>query len=185
MAEIRMNRPEGRRSIDAIARVNFLHDRWREAGKISNDNLLYTLGLFALEPVHWTAKFEWRDLTMLEKNAITTFWRDVGQDMDISYQALTRYMTRKSDAMTWLDALHTWSVQYQEDCMAYAASNKKLARANVHLLLLDLPKWSYRFAFAQLRCFMNPLLRHALGYVPCETRLFPQPGPASADSCSI
>ncbi|KAF4904205.1 Mycophenolic acid synthesis protein B [Colletotrichum fructicola] len=164
MTEIMMNKPECLRSIDAIARVNFLHDRWRKAGKISNDDLLYTLSLFALEPVRWTARYEWRDLTMLEKNAMAMFWRDLGKEMEISYDCLIPHMAEKNDAIAWLDALQVWSINYQEKYMVYAVPNEKLAHANVHLLLLDLPKWSHSFVFAQLRCLMETQLRHAMGY---------------------
>ncbi|KAI8165739.1 Mycophenolic acid synthesis protein B [Colletotrichum sp. SAR 10_70] len=164
MTEIMMNKPECPRSIEAIARVNFLHDRWRKAGKISNDDLLYTLSLFALEPVRWTARYEWRDLTMLEKNAMAMFWRDLGKEMEISYDCLIPHMAEKNDAIAWLDALQVWSINYQEKYMVYAVPNEKLAHANVHLLLLDLPKWSHSFVFAQLRCLMETQLRHAMGY---------------------
>lgn len=163
MTEITMNKPECPRSIEAIARVNFLHDRWRKAGKISNDDLLYTLSLFALEPVRWTARYEWRDLTMLEKNAMAMFWRDLGKEMEISYDCLIPHMAEKNDAIAWLDALQVWSINYQEKYMVYAVPNEKLAHANVHLLLLDLPKWSHSFVFAQLRCLMETQLRHAMG----------------------
>ncbi|KAJ5018256.1 Mycophenolic acid synthesis protein B [Colletotrichum sp. SAR 10_99] len=164
MTEIMMNKPECPRSIEAIARVNFLHDRWRKAGKISNDDLLYTLSLFALEPVRWTARYEWRDLTMLEKNAMAMFWRDLGKEMEISYDCLIPHMAEKNDPIAWLDALQVWSINYQEKYMVYAVPNEKLAHANVHLLLLDLPKWSHSFVFAQLRCLMETQLRHAMGY---------------------
>lgn len=163
MSEIIFNKPESRRSIAAVSRVNFLHDRWRKAGKISNDDLLYTLGLFALEPIRWTAKYEWRDLTTLEKSAIAIFWKDLGNEMDISYECLVPYMQQKDDALAWIDALHIWCLKYQEHNMVHAVSNEKLAHANVHLLLVDLPVFTHNAIFGQLRCLMEPQLRQAMG----------------------
>ncbi|KAL0931087.1 uncharacterized protein CTRU02_213822 [Colletotrichum truncatum] len=173
MTEIIHNEPKSHRNIDAIARVNFLHDRWRKAGKISNDDMLFTLSLFALEPVRWTARYEWRDLTMIEKNAIAIFWKEVGKEMEISYDCLFPYMGQKNDPIAWLEALDIWSTKYQEHNMVYAVSNEKLAHANVYLLLLDAPKWAHSFVFAGVRCFMAPQLRRAMGYEdPSKFELF-------------
>lgn len=58
--------PGSDRNLDAVARINFLHDRHREAGKIKDDDMLYTLSLFVLEPIRRTRKYQWRDLTNIE-----------------------------------------------------------------------------------------------------------------------
>ena len=39
------------RSIEAFARLNYLHGHYIKQGLISNDDLLYTLALFMLEPL--------------------------------------------------------------------------------------------------------------------------------------
>ena len=41
----------------------------RQKGFISNDDFLYTLGLFALEPIRWVERYEWRSLSLMEKCA--------------------------------------------------------------------------------------------------------------------
>ncbi|OLN95584.1 hypothetical protein CCHL11_04991 [Colletotrichum chlorophyti] len=164
MSEIMFNKPECPRSIDAIARVNFLHDRWRKAGKISNEDMLYTLSMFAIEPIRWINWFEWRDLTMVEKNAMAIFWKDVGNEMEISYDCLAPYMKEKDDPLAWLEGLQAWGSKYEEHHMVYSVPNKKLADANAHLLLMDFPKFTHSFVFSQLCCVMEPRLRHAMGY---------------------
>ncbi|GKT95640.1 hypothetical protein Ct61P_13490 [Colletotrichum tofieldiae] len=163
MFEIIWNTPDSRRNIDAIARVNFLHSRWRQAGKISNDDMLYTLSLFVLEPMRWTALYEWRDLTMFEKNALAIFWKDLGNEMGISYECLAPYMHKENDALAWLESLRKWCSKYQKHHMNYAISNEKLAQANVNLLLMDFPGFTHGFVFKQLLCLMEPQLRHAMG----------------------
>lgn len=46
--------------------MNYLHSRYQKAGKISNDDMLYTLSLFVLEVERWVGLYEWRSLTPLE-----------------------------------------------------------------------------------------------------------------------
>lgn len=90
LLEFALNKPDSERTIQAIARMNYLHARYQKSGKITNDNLLYTLSLFALEPSRWVTKYEWRDLTDLELCACGTYWKAMGDAMGISYQILLR-----------------------------------------------------------------------------------------------
>lgn len=48
----------------AVARVNWLHARWP---MIRQDDYLYTLSLFLLEPIRWAEVYGWRPLTPLEE----------------------------------------------------------------------------------------------------------------------
>lgn len=45
--------PTDERVLKAIARMNYLHSRYQKAGKISNEDLLYTLSVFITEPVEY------------------------------------------------------------------------------------------------------------------------------------
>lgn len=83
-----LNEPTSKRTIDGIAHMNYLHSGYRKAGKITDANMLYTLSLFALEPIRWTRRFEWRALTDMETCAIGTVWKDMGDAMEIPYTAL-------------------------------------------------------------------------------------------------
>jgi hypothetical protein len=51
--------------------MNYLHGIYQKVDLISNDDLLYTLALFALEPGKWISRYEWRDLTDLELCALS------------------------------------------------------------------------------------------------------------------
>ena len=68
--------------VKGISRINCVHDKYQKAGKISNDDLLYTLSLFALEPVRWINRYEWRTLTDTERCAI-------GEPPDLSIATIT------------------------------------------------------------------------------------------------
>lgn len=64
--------PHSERSIKAIARMNYIHSRYQKAGKISNDDMLYTLSVFITEPINWIELYEWRDMSDTEKCALAT-----------------------------------------------------------------------------------------------------------------
>lgn len=70
ITEVVLNKPDSERTISGIALMNYLHGRYIKAGKISNDDMLYTLSLFVLEPIRWTAKYEWRTVTDFERCAM-------------------------------------------------------------------------------------------------------------------
>jgi hypothetical protein len=88
LLELALNLPTSERTIRAISRMNHLHSRYQKAGKISNDDMLYTLSLFAPEPICWINRFEWRCLTDLERCASGTYWKSMGDAMKISYNVL-------------------------------------------------------------------------------------------------
>ncbi|CAF9921188.1 MAG: hypothetical protein HETSPECPRED_004458 [Heterodermia speciosa] len=88
LLEFGLNKPTSERAIEAVARMNYLHSRYQKAGKISNDDLLYTLGIFALEPSRWINRYEWRCMTDVEMCACGTYWKNMGDAMEISYSKL-------------------------------------------------------------------------------------------------
>jgi hypothetical protein len=69
--------PRGKR---AIARMNRIHARY----KIANADSLYTLGTFVCEPKRWLDQFSWRPLMQKERDAVFTFWMEVGKRMHLS-----------------------------------------------------------------------------------------------------
>lgn len=58
LLEAVLNPPASNRAIAAIARINYIHDRYRQRGRISDADMLYTLSLFALEPSRWVSRLE-------------------------------------------------------------------------------------------------------------------------------
>ena len=70
ISEFSSHPPRSERVFKALARMNYIHSRYQRAGKISQDDLLYTLSVFITEPISWVGKYEWRALTDMEKCAI-------------------------------------------------------------------------------------------------------------------
>lgn len=70
---------ESDRGERAIARMNALHGRFA----IRNDDFLYVLSTFIFEPIRFNARFGWRRLNDVEKQAYFRFWSRVGERMRI------------------------------------------------------------------------------------------------------
>lgn len=120
--------------------MNYLHDGYRKQGKILDSDMLYTLSLFALEPSRWTNKYEWRQLTDMELCAIGTFWKSLGDAMEIPYDALPSSEAGWTDGLQWLDELKEWSLEYEKEKMIPAESNKQLAASTIDILMVNVPK---------------------------------------------
>lgn len=119
--------------------MNFLHAGYKEAGKITNDDMLYTLSLFALEPARWVKKYEWRELTELELCACGTYWKSMGDAMDISYSNLPSSIPGWRDGLQWLQEVETWSLAYEEACMVPAVTNRQLADSHLEIVCINVP----------------------------------------------
>ncbi|KAG8528955.1 uncharacterized protein KY384_006644 [Bacidia gigantensis] len=164
LLELGLNEPTSERAIEAIARMNFLHAQYQKSGKISNDDMLYTLGILALEPLRWINRYEWRSLTELERCALDTFWKHMGDAMRIEYTKLPSAANGWQDGLHWLDEVQDWSNQYEEAHMIPAGTNKLLADSQFNYLL---PTWpvKYRYIYKKIIVvFLGHRLRRSMMY---------------------
>ncbi|KAL9095927.1 MAG: hypothetical protein Q9165_001925 [Trypethelium subeluteriae] len=138
LLEFALKKPSSKRSTDAVARMNYLHSRYQRSGKIFDSDMLYTLSLFALETIRWIDRYEWRLMTDLERCASGTFWKAMGDDMQISYNALPSYKTGWRDGLHWLEEIEEWSLGYEAEKMVPADVNNRLAQAHITNLFYDL-----------------------------------------------
>ena len=138
LLEFAVNRPSSERTIQAIARMNYLHARYQKSGKILDSDMLYTLSLFALEPGRWVERYEWRHLTDVELCACGTYWKSMGDAMLISYQVLPSYKKGWTDGLHWLEEIREWSLKYELANMVPAHTNKRLADAHLNVLFLNM-----------------------------------------------
>ncbi|EST07852.1 protein of unknown function DUF2236 [Kalmanozyma brasiliensis GHG001] len=142
--------PHDPRSSIALARVNYLHGRWKS--KISNDDLLYTLSTFIIEPAKWIDRYEWRPLSALEKEALFALFYHIGRCMGIA------------DIPETLDELMEWSVTYEKNYMRFQECNKEVADHTTNLLMYALPSCLHGFARNLVSSLMDDRLREAMGY---------------------
>ncbi|KAF7328936.1 hypothetical protein MVEN_02523500 [Mycena venus] len=124
----------------ALARVNWLHSKY----KISNEDYLYTLGLFAFEPGTWAARYGWRPLSPLERHASFVYWAEIGRKMNIKNIPNTA------------EEFQAWLRTYEEEHMVPAQSNYDVAKHTTDELLFPVPE-----TFG-LRSFFEGLTRSLL-----------------------
>jgi hypothetical protein len=156
MLEVIKNPPGSQRSVEALARTNFLHSLY--GSKISNDDLLYTLSLFLLEPIRWIKEHEWRELTEMEIAAMGLFWLKVGQGMKIDFSCLPG----SKDGGVFTRELKAWMDEYEEKNMVPAESNKQTADCTTDLLLYPVPAALKGAGRRVISALMDTRLRRAM-----------------------
>lgn len=165
--------PTSERAKTAIARTNYLHKGYRASGTILDDDMLYTLSLFASEPIRFIELYEWRSVTELEKCAIGTFWKSLGDALQISYEKLPSYRAGFSDGIHWLEEVTAWSRAYEKEKMAPHLRNKEIADQTVEILLYGLPDLLKPLGYWLVSFVMDDQLRDAMLYVSCFLYLIP------------
>ena len=105
--------------VAATSRMNCLHGLYQREGKISDQDMLYTLALFAREPLAWIDRWEWRKLNEVERNAIGVFWSAIGEAMGIEFRGLPTRDAGKgfADGLEFLEQLCNWAEEYEKKYM--------------------------------------------------------------------
>jgi hypothetical protein len=129
--EITMGDIDSERAMQALAKLNWLHSRYKKV--ISNEEMLHTLSVSMLEPIRYIDRFEWRRFTKLEKVATFVFWREIGLRMGIR------------DIPETVEALQEWTANYEKHAMVLSSDNRILADTFMALILRGKPKWAHRF----------------------------------------
>ncbi|EZF27204.1 hypothetical protein H112_00793 [Trichophyton rubrum D6] len=158
------NPPTSERALEALTRMNYLHSQYRKAGKILDDDMLYTLSLFALEPARWVDRYDWRKITDLERCAVGTFWKSIGDAMEIKYDKLPSASSGFRDGIHWLEEIDTWSREYERKCMVPDKNNHETANETVKLLLYNAPKFLHPVLWKGVIFLMEDRLRVAMIY---------------------
>lgn len=158
-----IGRPGSTRAIEAIARTRFLHAQYRREGKISDDDMLYTLSLFVLNPIQWVDRFEWRRLTDLERCALAIFWKALGEDLDIPYGSLPSSSRGWADALHWLRELDKWSRAYADRHVKADTSNAILAAATMGMVLHRVPDMAKPAGQYLVSVILGPHISNAMG----------------------
>ncbi|KAF2966329.1 hypothetical protein GQX73_g7279 [Xylaria multiplex] len=112
--EVQSNPGDSQRYMESIARMNYLHARYRKAGKILDDDLLHTLGTNVVEIFNIVDKSEWRKLSTVEKCAVGIFHKVLGEDMLIPYSPLPSSAQGWTDGLHFANELYDWTIQYEE-----------------------------------------------------------------------
>src|SRR4029079_6004185 len=102
--------PDSERGARAIARMNAIHARFA----IANEDLLYVLSTFVLEPIRWNARWGWRPMSRPERAAWFVFWRGVVERMRIR------------ELPDDLASFERWSVAYEAERFRHTEANERV-----------------------------------------------------------
>ncbi|KAF2804935.1 uncharacterized protein BDZ99DRAFT_467159 [Mytilinidion resinicola] len=158
------NAPDSDRAISAISRMNYLHEGYRKAGKISNDDMIYTLALFVLETDRWIRNYEWRPLTDMELCAFGTQWKNIGDAMGIDLSALKHGPNNFQDGLEFAHDLAEWVEDYEQKNLIPDPYNHKLANETTAILIYNLPGFLKGPAKKLVTTMMDERLRKAMIY---------------------
>lgn len=150
LSECFFNDLDSHRARMALARINYLHSLYRNS--ISNDDMLYTLSLFVLEPTRWNKKYEWRNLVPLEEEARFIYWKEMGERMGIKNIPLT------------LEEIEKWSIDYERKHMVYSKDNQLCGEATLALMLNIYPNFMRNFIRKALISLIDERLRLSMGF---------------------
>ncbi|KAL6704785.1 hypothetical protein ACN47E_007589 [Coniothyrium glycines] len=156
--------PTSDRANSAIARMNYLHGRYQKAGKISNDDMLYTLSLFVLEVERWIRTYDWRVLTQLEMCALGTHWKNIGDAMGIDYSVLRHGPASFQDGLEFFEDAKEWAEEYERQHMVPDKYNHQLAEETTRILLNDVPNMMKPVGKTLVTALMDDRLRAAMMY---------------------
>ncbi|KAF2015247.1 hypothetical protein BU24DRAFT_369172 [Aaosphaeria arxii CBS 175.79] len=119
------------RYMDAVARMNYLHARYRKAGKILDKDLLHTLGDGALEILHVIDSGEWRQLSPVEKCAVGVFHYNLGEDLEIPFTPLRSSESGWQDGLHFVTELIEWTKLYEKEVARPTATGDQYVRVYV------------------------------------------------------
>jgi hypothetical protein len=124
--------------------------------------MLYELSLFALEPIRFIDTYEWRKLSELEKCALGTYWKSMGDSLKISYEALPSYKTGFRDGLHWLEEIDEWREEYEAEKMVPDQKNKETADQTTAILVYMLPEKMKHIGYKFVSYMMDDRLRRAM-----------------------
>ncbi|XXG99670.1 general amino acid permease agp2 [Hypoxylon texense] len=137
--EVQSNPGDSQRYMESIARMNYLHARYRKAGKILDEDLLHTLGSNVVEIFKIVDESEWRKLSAVEKCAVGIFHKVLGEDMLIPYSYLPSGAGGWTDGLHFANELYDWTVQYEERVAKPVATGDQYVRVYVDGATSSLP----------------------------------------------
>jgi hypothetical protein len=110
LTECMMDSVESPRGAHMVKHLNWIHSHY----DISNDDYLYTLALFIVEPERWMNTFGYRALTEKEKQAGFLAFKSLGKAMNIENIPETR------------EEFIVWYLNYRRQQMTFHPDNKSV-----------------------------------------------------------
>jgi hypothetical protein len=102
----------------SLRRMNQIHARF----EIRNEDYLYVLSTFLLEPIRWIDRFGFRATVAIEREGLLHFWRAIGTRMGIR------------DIPESLAGFDAFNRAFEAEHFRYAASNERVGRLASQML---------------------------------------------------
>lgn len=147
----------------SIARTNYLHSSYIKSGRILNIDLLYVLYASLAEPIRFMRLYEWRPLSDVEVAALGTYWKYIGDMMEIDYVAELKKDQWK-DGIEFIDDLSKWAHEYEIEHMKPSPEVGELGAMLVDLLLSAYPKFMRPLGYKIIMVLMGERMRHTFRY---------------------
>lgn len=148
MAEIMEWGYDSDRGKEALRRVNRFHRHY----DIANEDFLYVLSTFHLEPICWIDRFGWRRMTDAERQASYYFWREVGRRMAIR------------DIPASHEAFEQWSLQHERERFRYDDANRRIATATRELFVSWAPPSLQPLTRVAIHAMLDDAMLNAFGF---------------------
>ncbi|AEE49810.1 oxygenase MpaB family protein [Haliscomenobacter hydrossis] len=149
LSEIIEHGYDSERGQAALSRMNQLHGHFH----ISNEDMLYVLSTFVIEPYRWNLRFGYRISTEKELDAGHRLWFEMGTRMGI---------TAIPDTFR---ALEQFNIAYEKVHFSYSEGGRKVADATLNLMLSwFLPRFCWPLARPFVLAIMDEPLLQALQY---------------------
>lgn len=162
LREVQTKPRDSKRYMNAVARMNYLHARYRKAGKILDEDLLHTLGDGAAEILHFVDGDEWRKLSDVEKCAIGIFHKNLGEDMVIPFAYLKSSAVGWEDGVHFLEELVEWTLDYERRVAKPTATNDQYVRVYVDSAFEYMPRSVCALFRKMLGFTLDDLMRESL-----------------------
>ncbi len=148
VAEFMKNGYDSPRGAGAIRRMNAQHGRF----KIGNEEFLFVLSTFVLDPIDWMSEYAWRPMTRREGDALFLFWKNVGERMGLA------------DIPGDLGELRAFAADYVEREFRYDERNRRVADATLDIMRGWLPFGVRWLVLPSVNALIDPPMREAFGF---------------------
>lgn len=140
----------------------FSHARYRKADKITDNDLLHTLGDGLFEIVNVIKREEWRSLTDVELCALGVFHKNLGEDMEIPFDTLPSSKEGWKNGLHFANELQDWTLRYEEEVAEPTATNDQYVRVYVDSALSSLPAFVRAAVRQMLGASLDEIMRTSL-----------------------
>ena len=131
----------------AIARMNRTHAHYN----IANDDFLFVLSTFVLDPIWWMRDYGWRPLSEGEQQALFHVWRNIGERMGLHSLPDT------------LAEMEVRSHAYVRDNFRHTPDNEAVGRATIAIAQGWVPGFLRPLASGVVACLLDDVTRRAMG----------------------